>query len=145
MIRIRLAWLAAAAAAMTLPAPSHGALPVPHAAEALFRALDADGDGRVSADEYRHGAQALFSALDADRDDRLGAAELAAAQQRAAATAHSDALSDVEQLHLVDHRGDGSLDRAEHAARTRAAFERLDADGDGSLSPDELLQALTSM
>ena len=145
MIRIRLACLAAAAAAMTLPAPTHGALPVPHAAEALCGALDADGDGRVSADEYLRGAQALFSALDVDRDDRLGSAELAAAQRRAAEAAHTDALTEVEQLHLVDHRGAGSLERAEHAERTRAAFEHLDADGDGSLSRDELLQALTSM
>lgn len=143
MFRLRSLWLAAVTA-LALAAPSHAAQPLPHAAEALFLALDVDGDGRVSADEYLRGAQALFHALDADRDDRLSTAELALAQQRAAEVAHTAAPTEIERLHLVDHGGEAGLARAEHATRVREAFERLDADRDGWLSRGELREALAS-
>ncbi|HLS81404.1 MAG TPA: hypothetical protein VK025_08375 [Steroidobacter sp.] len=44
--------------------------------------MDADGDGRVSKDEFMNGATARFDRLDADKNSALDAQEIAAAKER---------------------------------------------------------------
>ena len=50
-------------------------------AAALFKAMDADGDGKVSPDEHKKGARRMFEAMDANRDDVVTAEEMSAAHQ----------------------------------------------------------------
>jgi transaldolase len=50
---------------------------VNHAAEALFRVYDLDGDGFITREEWA-GIDAVFDALDGDRDGKITPAEMAA-------------------------------------------------------------------
>jgi hypothetical protein len=104
----------------------------------LFKQMDTNGDGRLSADEHTAGARRMFEAMDADRDGRVTAAEMQAAQPRVTGRqpAPSD-LSAADKIKAVDADGDGVLTAAEHEAGTRAMFARMDTDRDGRLSRGE--------
>ena len=83
-------------------------------ADTLLTRLDTDEDGTVSKDEFTTGAIALL--------------------KRAAARAH----------HRHVGRGEGSEKREERLrARLERAFDRIDANGDGSLEHGELAARLT--
>ncbi|MHA6346231.1 EF-hand domain-containing protein [Roseivivax sp. CAU 1761] len=100
--------------------------------------LDANGDGTVSAEEFADPAAARFAAADADGDGELTAAEMAAAAEtRREARRAARIARHIERL---DSDGNGTLSLAEiQAPRDRGAlFERLDSDGDGALSAEEL-------
>ncbi|HEV7272333.1 EF-hand domain-containing protein [Pseudoxanthomonas sp.] len=65
-----------------------------------------------------------------------------AAQQRALTDEQKAAL--LERLKAADTNGDGVIDKAEAEAklpRLAKRFDTLDADGNGTLSPDEMRAA----
>ena len=57
-----------------------------------FKAMDSDGDGRISAAEHAAGAAAMFAGMDSDHDGFLSRAELKAGH---AAMMHGDADDDA--------------------------------------------------
>ncbi|MFG2006855.1 EF-hand domain-containing protein [Spirillospora sp. NPDC048911] len=101
--------------------------------EALSRAADADGDGRITPEEYRRGMIGAF-VDDASGFDR---AFLPMAQAVCA---------------LMDTDGDGTVSRQEFSEFHRVmrtsvenadlAFDKLDTDGSGDLSVTEVLAAM---
>ena len=123
-------------AAAALAGPAAAAVPVPVALELLLLSWDADGDGRLSASEYLQGTRHVFTQLDANRDDRLTAAEVQGGLPRAARSGEEDLLPV-----RVDMAA-GLVSYADHADEARRQFERLDADHDGYVTRDELVQAL---
>ena len=54
----------------------------PNAADAQFKAMDANGDGRLSPAEHARGAKKMFDRMDADKDGFLSNAELTAGHAR---------------------------------------------------------------
>ena len=103
-----------------------------------FAAMDADRDGRVSVVEHAQAAGKMFAAMDANKDGRVTPAEMTAAQQKVTGkkAARSD-LSSADKIKVVDTDGDGVLAAAEHAAGSRAMFDRMDGDKDGTLTKAE--------
>ena len=92
---------------------------------ARFRALDHDGDGRLSRSEW-HATSELFSRIDRNRDNFLSAAEFT-----------GDADDDREdQFADLDTNRDGRLTRAEWHGST-AVFDALDANRDAVLTRAE--------
>ncbi|MCW2948970.1 MAG: calcium-binding protein [Actinoallomurus sp.] len=103
--------------------------------QTLARHADVDLDGRISQDEY----VAAFSSevmAEADAFDRV----------------YRALLEDV--VNLADANGDGKLNEEEYLRLLRSwynadesdgapAFRRLDRDGDGFLTHDELIQSAT--
>jgi hypothetical protein len=99
------------------PAPAGGAEParstVSSRAVALFRRLDADQDGSISKDEFTSGAMDLLK------------------------------RASVREHHRHVGRGDGHDRReARWQARLERAFDRIDANGDGSLDQNEVAAPL---
>ena len=90
-------------------------------------AMDANGDGAITRAEAVAARGAQFNRLDADDDGYLSQAE------RAAAPGGGRLLSRVP-----DSDGDGRLSRAEMMAAPYRGFDRLDADGNGTLSAQEI-------
>lgn len=122
---------------------SGGALAADHPSEGLidaqFKAMDTDGDGKLSPDEHAAGAKRMFDAMDVDKDGTVTIAEMDAVHKNVPGKEprNSD-LSSVEKIKVVDKNGDGLLSAEEHAAGSRKMFSKMDTDRDGFLSRAEL-------
>jgi Ca2+-binding EF-hand superfamily protein len=84
------------------------------AADDYFSKVDTDADGRVSLPEFLERMSFAFRQMDANRNDVLEPGE----------------------QHIPDAP---TITLAQHHERFTAQFHRQDADGDGHLSPAELL------
>lgn len=105
---------------------------VPSTAEARFATLDTNHDGVVSKDEYT--TSALFSALDADHNYRITASEL-----EAVLGPQGDGMpSAAERIRYLDRNGDGELNDEEVRNAAESRFNWLDKNQDGKLDLSEL-------
>lgn len=100
-----------------------------------FKAMDANGDGRVSRDEHAAGAQRMFAAMDVDADGMVTAVEL---DGRSGPQGTSVDRSAVERVKRHDRNNDGQLTSNEHEFGANEMFTKMDGNGDGFLTPEEL-------
>lgn len=107
------------------------------AATDIFARMDVDRDGRVSAQEHAMGSRGMFVAMDANKDERVTAAEMTAAQAKITGESDAGGMTSAEKIKVVDGDGDGVLTAAEHAAGSKALFEKMDRNNDGRLSRRE--------
>ena len=129
-----------------LASPAFAAEPQSAKADAEFMTMDANNDGKVSADEHATASKKMFDTMDASRDDKVTAAEMGAAHQRVTGKKATEAdLSAAEKIKVIDSDGDGVLTSQEHAAGSRAMFEKMDTDRDGFLTKMELAAGHASM
>jgi Ca2+-binding EF-hand superfamily protein len=104
-----------------------------------LKALDKDGDGRISREEAAAAPRLAerFDQVDANHDGFLTPDELKAAHQA------------MRQAHFarIDTDGDGRISRAEaqaNAPRLAEHFDQVDANHDGFVTKDELRAAFAS-
>ena len=135
-----------AASAVALASMAFAAEPKPAAADAEFRTMDTNKDGKVSADEHAAASKKMFDTMDANRDGKVTAAEMAAAHQRVTGKkAGKSDMSAADKIKVIDTDGDGILTAEVHAAGSRAMFEKMDTNKDGFLTLDELAAGHASM
>lgn len=136
----------AAAPAMPRPVPvprpnaANAVAPTESPIAGLMRLLDRNGDGRISQQEHAAGASRTFDAMDADGDGTVTAAEMDATRR---GLYGADRTAAAGEIATVDGNGDGVLTAAEHTTATRVMFDRIDADRDGALTAQELEAAAT--
>ena len=107
--------------------------------DAEFAKMDTNKDGRISTDEHAAGAKQMFETMDRNKDGKVTAAEMTAAHQRITGRkATKSDMSASEKIKVVDTDRDGVLTSEEHAAGSRAMFEKMDTDKDGFLTQEEL-------
>jgi Ca2+-binding EF-hand superfamily protein len=120
------------------PGPGAGAGAGANAAFlARLRAMDKDGDGKITREEFT-GQPAVFERLDANKDGVLTRDEIPGGAA-AGAAAPNRALM-LQRLRAMDTNNDGTISRDEFTGPA-AVFDRLDANKDGALTPEELRQA----
>ena len=102
----------------------------------IFRALDLDGDGTLSAEEI-DGAAAALKTLDADKDGTVSRAEAIGDFGR---RPPPDPAATVARLMAFDKDKDGKLSPAELPDRMRALIDRADTNKDGVLDKAELTE-----
>ncbi|HZZ36301.1 MAG TPA: EF-hand domain-containing protein [Caulobacteraceae bacterium] len=95
---------------------------------------DANGDGKVSADEFQAAMSQRLMAADINGDGKVSKAEFEAI---AAARPGGGGRATMFWSRL-DADGDGFLSKAEIAKLSERRFARLDANHDGWLSAEEL-------
>lgn len=110
-----------------------------------FAGADANSDGKVTKDELAAFRQTMMSGVDADGDGLISTEELAAHMK-----ARMDARIDERARARVESQdldGDGKLSATEllTPALPDRMFARLDTDGDGAISQDELTEAQSRM
>ena len=130
----------------TLASVLFAAGPKASAVNAEFKAMDTNKDGKVSAEEHAAASKKMFQMMDANRDGKVTAAEMTAAHQRITGKkAKKSDMSSDEKIKVIDTDGDGILTAEEHAAGSRAMFEKMDTDRDGFLTKSELAVGHASM
>jgi Ca2+-binding EF-hand superfamily protein len=117
--------------------PGEGA-PRPGAGgETLFRALDENADGRISAEEMSRAATSLKK-LDRNGDGSISREELGGPPPGAPAAGAPATGALAERLKQLDKNGDGKISKEEAPDRIKENFDRLDANADGYLDAEEM-------
>ena len=115
-------------------------------ADAEFMTMDANKDGKISADEHATASKKMFDTMDANRDGKVTAAEMDAAHKRVTGKkAKKSDLSAADKIKVIDKDGDKILTAEEHAAGSRSMFEKMDTDKDGFLTKSEFAAGHASM
>jgi len=109
----------------------------------MFQEMDANSDGRVTADEMRQRVAERFAAADANRDNALSLEEFRNAMPRR--NADTPAPADgrrgrmAEMLfRMTDANGDGRVTLDEMQTTASAMFRGMDANSDGAVTQEEL-------
>ena len=109
------------------------------AGDAYFKAMDTNGDDKLSPDEHAAGAKKMFDRMDENIDGTVTPEEMDAAHEKVAGKKTTKAdMSSAEKIKAVDMNGDGVLTAEEHAAGSKKMFDKMDTNKDGFLSKDEL-------
>jgi Ca2+-binding EF-hand superfamily protein len=102
-----------------------------------FRAMDKNGDGKLSREELA-GPPQFFDRLDADKDGFITPQEVTrAAVPNGGNPAGAGRGAFADRLRAMDKDGDGKISKDEFSGRAEV-FDRLDANSDGFVTPDEL-------
>lgn len=114
--------------------------------DANFRAMDTDGDRKLSPEEHAVGARKMFEAMDANKDGTVTSQEMDAAHEKVTGkqTTKTD-MSSADKIKVVDTNGDGVLTAEEHAAGSKKMFDKMDADKDGFLTEAEVVAGHAKM
>ncbi len=107
-----------------------------------FTMIDADQDGRVSAEEASSAADQVFTAMDANDDGQLTREEYMAVRMGPQNGWNADRQAARQEaksgrFDTMDTEKDGTVSRAEFMAGAKAHFEAADADHDGTVTPWE--------
>jgi len=102
--------------------------------EHMLKKWDANGDGRLSLDEYLAAASAHFQRIDVQNSGSVSVDQIANSPQAKERIEHR-AQGLVRHL---DTAGNGYITPDEFVAAAKARFAKLDRNGDGKLTPDEL-------
>lgn len=110
----------------------------------MFDEADANGDGQLSMEELEARRAARFAAADTNKDGKLDAAEIAAAELARFTARQEDRI--VRMIENNDADGDGSISGDEIGEdRMERHFARIDADNDGAISKAEAEEAALRM
>ena len=121
--------------------PEGGPMAIPFP---LMQALDADGDGELSAKEIENATVALKT-LDKDKNGKLSREEIFPAAGRFGGRGQgqgpgNDATAMVSALMTYDKNADGKLSKDELPERLRPIMDRADANKDGFLDKAEVTE-----
>jgi len=103
-----------------------------------LQAMDKDGDGKVSKDEFT-GEPALFDRLDTNKDGVISREDNpdAAPGRPPGGNPATGGAARAERLRAMDKNHDGKISKDEFTGPAEL-FDRLDANSDGVISTDEL-------
>lgn len=110
------------------------------APNALFAALDTDGDGIVSKAELKKAALSLKK-LDTDKDGALSPSECGVGDvaSKAAIGANNEQAQWLERIMAKDKNGDGRLTPDELAENEKQMLQGADLNGDNAIDRQELM------
>ena len=106
------------------------------AASAMFKRMDADGDGYVTVAEWE-----AFRPMMGTAQRRTAGMPMGAGTMMGPGMMRGPGM----MMGTIDSDGDGSISAQEHAAAAKASFDRLDADRDGRITAAEWSAAHQAM
>ena len=124
----------AAAAALAQSNAAPAAPSRPSFFQHMLKTMDSNGDGRISLDEYLATAAQHFQSIDSQNKGAVDAADIASSPQ---AIARIDRRAE-HMVKRLDTTGNDYVTQDEFVAAAKRRFAKLDRNGDGKLTPDEL-------
>lgn len=125
----------------------------------MLRAADANGDNTITRAEVEQLQGEMFEWMDRNGDGYLSADDRSPVFQRLRAIRDAEASEDGgerrergrrgrgrggDRARMADTNEDGRISREEFMSHGHPGFDRLDANSDGSITPDELDAAVES-
>lgn len=132
LVAVLAAFVAAPPAAFAQSNEAPAATAQPSLFGHMLKKMDSDGDGKISSAEFQAAAAARFAAIDTQGSGRISAEQIANSK-----SARQRDLKFAE--HEVKRIGsDGTISRDQYLAAAQARFAKLDRNGDGFISADEM-------
>lgn len=100
--------------------------------------MDANGDSKVSLAEFKAARVAMMMRSDANKDGKLSKAELEAGMEAMRGGGAGGGPRAGMMFGMMDANKDGFLSRPEIEKMIERRFQRIDVNGDGSLSAGEM-------
>ena len=108
----------------------------------MFKKMDTDGDGKISADEFAAAGKEKFTKMDTNGDGKLSADELKAGFEKhekmmgkSAGPYKGEVVG--EKLKMMDTNNDGYISEDEFMAAQKTMFDKLDTNHDGYIEKSE--------
>jgi hypothetical protein len=97
------------------------------------------GDGGITAAKHAATAAKRFELMDANKDGKISVAEINASHGAESIVWANHPASPAEKIRSFDSNRDGVLTVSEYTAGSQRMFEELDVDGNGVLTPEEMM------
>jgi Ca2+-binding EF-hand superfamily protein len=109
-------------------------------ADKVMAEVDANGDHKVTREEFAQARTVRFSAADSDQDGRVSRAEFKA--ELSTVAGELGLVWGDQFFNVLDRNTDNSLDEAEVNGLGETAFTTADRNGDGFVTPGEVHPSL---
>ena len=109
------------------------------------KAIDADGDGKLSLDEFLKDTKKRFAQVDANGNEKLEEQELKPVLAAVIKEFPGLAKFIRQELSAIDADGDHLLSLDEVIKKQKKDFARADADSDGKVDSEELMRAVARL
>jgi hypothetical protein len=96
-------------------------------------------DGGITAAKHAAAASKRFEMMDANKDGKISAAEIEASHGAESIVWANHPASAAQKLRSLDSNRDGVLTVSEYTTGSQRMFEELDVDGNGVLTPSEMI------
>jgi hypothetical protein len=97
------------------------------------------GDGGITAAKHAATAAKRFEMMDTNHDGKISVAEINASHGAESIVWANHPASPAQKLRSLDSNRDGVLSVAEYTSGSQRMFEELDVDGNGVLTPSEMV------
>jgi len=136
-MNIRAAVLAAlCACGFSLPATADES---PGCQRPQLKEAEGNADGGITAEKHAATAAKRFEMMDKDRNGKITRDEIEASHGAESIVWANHPESDAEKIRDLDTNRDGVLTEAEYSVGSQRMFHILDADGNGVLTPSEMV------
>lgn len=127
-----------AACSLSLPAFSDEA-PGCQRPQVTLKEAEGNADGGISAEKHAATASKRFEMMDIDKDGKVSAEEINSSHGAESIVWANHPEPAAEKIRNLDRNRDGVLTVSEYSAGSQKMFHILDVDGNGVLTPAEMI------
>lgn len=128
-----------AAIVLSLPATAADEAPGCERPQVTLKEAEGNADGGISADKHASTASKRFEMMDKDRDGKITVAEINSSHGAESIVWANHPETPAEKIRNLDSNRDGVLTLSEYSAGSQKMFRVLDVDGNGVLTPAEMM------
>lgn len=128
-----------ATCALSLPAAAEDEVPGCQRPQVTTREAEGTADGGITAAKHAATASKRFEMMDANKDGKISADEISAGHGAESIVWANHPASAAEKLRSLDANHDGVVSVSEYTSGSQRMFRELDLDGNGVLTPSEMM------